>query len=143
MSRVIASPIHSSPPMTAPIAIPGATSRSVGASLSPSATTTIHDRFGSLRRQETLERSKVLHPVDNEDLRLLILENISQDAVSTFRAQGYNVDHFTRAMSEDELVEKIGAYHAIGIRSKTKITARVLKAATKVNNSATILKNTV
>ncbi|KAF9044608.1 hypothetical protein BDZ89DRAFT_943150 [Hymenopellis radicata] len=120
--------------MSAPIAIPGAASRLVGASVSPSATTTIHDRFGSFRRQENLDvaRSKVLHPVENEDLRLLILENISQDAVSTFRTQGYTVDHFTRAMSEDELVEKIGAYHAIGIRSKTKITARVLKAATKL-----------
>lgn len=36
-------------------------------------------------------------------------------------------------MPEDELVEKIGSYHAIGIRSKTKVTARVIKAATKVS----------
>jgi D-3-phosphoglycerate dehydrogenase len=35
-------------------------------------------------------------------------------------------------MSEDELVQKIGSYHAIGIRSKTKITERVIKAASKL-----------
>jgi len=35
-------------------------------------------------------------------------------------------------MSEDELVEKIHQYHAIGIRSKTRITERVLSAAPKL-----------
>jgi phosphoglycerate dehydrogenase-like enzyme len=65
-------------------------------------------------------------------MRLLVLENISQEAVQAFQAQGFHVDHYTKAMSEDELVEKIGTYHGIGIRSKTKITARVIKAATKV-----------
>jgi D-3-phosphoglycerate dehydrogenase len=75
---------------------------------------------------------KVLHPVQNGDLRLLVLENISQDAVEAFRAEGFRVDHYKKALSEDELVEKIGQYHGIGIRSKTKITERVLKAASKV-----------
>ncbi|KAJ6575046.1 hypothetical protein B0H19DRAFT_933054 [Mycena capillaripes] len=75
---------------------------------------------------------KVLHPVENVDLRLLLLENISQDAVAAFRAQGFHVDHHTKAMSEDELIAALPNYHAIGIRSKTKITARVIKAATKL-----------
>lgn len=79
-----------------------------------------------------IRQPKVLHPVDNEDLRLLLLENISQEAVKAFQAQGFHVDHSTKAMSEDELVQKIGSYHAIGIRSKTKITERVIKAATKL-----------
>ncbi len=83
-----------------------------------------------------IRQPKVLHPVENEDLRLLILENISQEAVKTFREQGFHVDHSAKAMSEDELVEKIGSYHAIGIRSKTKITERVLKAAGKVRDQS-------
>lgn len=61
-----------------------------------------------------------------------MLENISQDAVAAFRSQGYHVDHYTKAMGEDELIEKIGTYHGIGIRSKTKVTAKVLKAAKKL-----------
>ncbi len=63
---------------------------------------------------------------------MLLLENISQEAVSTFRSQGFQVDHYTKAWTEDELVAKIGEYHAISIRSKTKITERVLQHAPKV-----------
>ena len=98
--------------------------------LSSPTQTTLHDRF----RQDaaTIRQPKVLRPVDNDELRLLLLENISQEAVKAFTAQGFQVDHFTKSWSEDELVEKIGAYHAIGIRSKTKITKRVLQAASKV-----------
>lgn len=81
-----------------------------------------------------IRQPRVLHPIENEDLRLLLLENISQEAVLSFEAQGFHVDHATKAWSEDELVEKIGQYHAIGIRSKTKITERVIKAATKVRS---------
>lgn len=65
-------------------------------------------------------------------VRILLLENISQDAAQSLRNQGYHVDHFTKAYSEAELVEKIGSYQAIGIRSKTKITEKVLKAATQL-----------
>ena len=70
--------------------------------------------------------------MENEGLKLLLLENISIGAVKALQDQGWHVDHSTKAMSEDELVEKISQYHAIGIRSKTKITERVLKAASKV-----------
>ncbi|KAJ3763027.1 hypothetical protein EV360DRAFT_66582 [Lentinula raphanica] len=118
--------------MSSPIQIPG-TIRTVAASVSPT-TSNIHDRFASLHRQESLNvrQPRVLHPVENEGLRLLILENISLEAVNAFKAQGLHVDHHTKAMSEDELLQKIGSYHGIGIRSKTKITEKVIKAATKL-----------
>lgn len=67
------------------------------------------------------------------ELKLLLLENISQEAVDAFKKNGFQVDHFKKAWSEDELIEKIGDYHAIGIRSKTRITEKVLKYATKVS----------
>lgn len=117
--------------MSSAIAIPSA---HAAVSTSPIASSSLHYRM-LLRKDSVnfaIRQPKVLHPIDNEDLRLLILENISQEAVTAFRAQGFHVDHSTKAMSEDELVAKIGSYHAIGIRSKTKITERVLKAATKV-----------
>jgi D-3-phosphoglycerate dehydrogenase len=81
----------------------------------------------------SIRQPKVLHPIDNEDLKLLVLENISQGAVNAFESQGFQVDQYPKAMSEDELVEKIPQYHAIGIRSKTRITERVLKSATKAH----------
>ncbi len=101
---------------------------------SPASLSSIHDHFRNVRRHEQDgHQPRVLHPIDNEDIRMLILENISQEAVKAFRAKGFHVDHYTRAMPEDELVEKIGLYHVIGIRSKTKITSRVIKAASKVS----------
>jgi len=81
-----------------------------------------------------VRQPKVLHPIDNGDLRILLLENISLDAVKAFEANGWRVDHHRKAMSEDDLVQQISQYHAIGIRSKTKITERVIKAASKVPN---------
>ncbi|CAE7149302.1 unnamed protein product [Rhizoctonia solani] len=77
-------------------------------------------------------RPKVLKPFATEELRLLLLENISQDAVRAFTDLGFQVDFHKKAFSEAELIDSIGKYHAIGIRSKTKITSRVLKAATKL-----------
>ncbi|KAG0708799.1 hypothetical protein DFH29DRAFT_978994 [Suillus ampliporus] len=124
-------PYFQSLTMTAPLAIPSRSPRTVAASISPSSQT-LHDR---LRKQDSLaaiRQPKVLHPVENDDLKLLLLENISQDAVRAFQAQGFHVDHFKKALSEDELVDKISQYHAIGIRSKTKITERVIKAAHKL-----------
>jgi D-3-phosphoglycerate dehydrogenase len=120
-----------------PIPIANGSSQVVTISTSPrtsESSSTLHNRFrtGSTDGTYTIRRPKVLHPVENDDLKLLVLENISQEAVDAFRAQGFNVDHHTKAMSEDELVEKIPQYHAIGIRSKTKITERVIKAASKV-----------
>lgn len=120
--------------MSSAINIPPSSSPRSVVSASPT-TSSIHERMG--RRRDTLSNQnvrqpRVLHPVENEDLKLLLLENISQEAVQSFREQGFTVDHSTKAMSEDELVEKIGQYHAIGIRSKTKITERVIKAASKV-----------
>ena len=122
--------------MSAAITIPQSNPRPVGAvSVSPTATSPLHDRIrrkNSMAVGPNVRQPKVLHPIDNEDLRILLLENISQEAVGALQAQGWHVDHSTKAMSEDELVEKIGSYHAIGIRSKTKITERVIKAASKV-----------
>ncbi|KAJ7225574.1 hypothetical protein GGX14DRAFT_639692 [Mycena pura] len=104
---------------SSPIPIPVSASHAVAASASPSYTS-------------PKPGLKNLHPVENVDLRLLLLENISQEAVAAFRVQGFHVDHHTKAMSEDELIQILPSYHAIGIRSKTKITARVVKAATKL-----------
>lgn len=78
-------------------------------------------------------RPKALKPFAVGELKLLLLENISQEAVQTFRANGFQVDHFTKAWSEDELVAKIGSYHAIGIRSKTRLTEKVINHARNVS----------
>ncbi|ETW87421.1 hypothetical protein HETIRDRAFT_431764 [Heterobasidion irregulare TC 32-1] len=118
--------------MSNPISIPSRSSYGAGAvSVSPTYSS-LHERLRAAALSSNVRSPRVLHPIENEGLRLLLLENISQDAVRAFQAQGFHVDHSAKAMSEDELVEKIGQYHAIGIRSKTKITERVIKSASKL-----------
>ena len=118
--------------MSSPIAIPVPIPH--GSPVLPTSSPTFTDRFAIHRRDDGygIRQPKVLRPVDNEGLRFLLLENISQEAVEAFKAQGFHVDHSTKAMSEQELLEKISSYHAIGIRSKTKLTEKVIRAASKV-----------
>lgn len=61
-------------------------------------------------------------------IKVLLLENINVDAAEFLKKQGYEVDYQTRAFSEEELLQKLPEYHAVGIRSKTKITAKVIDA---------------
>ncbi len=68
-----------------------------------------------------------------EKINILFLENISDAAVKYFNDAGYsNVKKIKEALSEDDLIKVIKDVHLLGIRSKTKITAKVLKAATKL-----------
>lgn len=68
-----------------------------------------------------------------EKIRILFLENISDQAVKNFQLQGYSkVEKISKALTEDELVKEIKDVHILGIRSKTQITPKVLAAATKL-----------
>jgi len=68
-----------------------------------------------------------------EKIKILLLENISDKAVKNFTRNGYTqVEKLTKALPEDELIEAVKNAHLIGIRSKTKITSRVLEAAKKL-----------
>jgi D-3-phosphoglycerate dehydrogenase len=59
----------------------------------------------------------------------LLVEQIHSDAEEILRSAGFEVDALSRALDEDELVERIRDVALIGIRSKTHITQRVLDAA--------------
>jgi D-3-phosphoglycerate dehydrogenase len=84
---------------------------------------------------------RLLTPFDQGDIRILLLENVSQGAVDMLRQQGYQVDFHAKAWSEDELCDKIGQYHAIGIRSKTKLTAKVFRRAEKVCSAGAVARH--
>jgi D-3-phosphoglycerate dehydrogenase len=67
--------------------------------------------------------------IDQAKVRVLLLENIHPDAVSRLEAAGYQVESVRTALDESELIERISGVHLLGIRSKTKVTAKVLDAA--------------
>lgn len=65
-------------------------------------------------------------------MNVLLLENISAVAVEAFREAGHEVESHKTAFEERELVDKIKAVSILGVRSKTRITAAVLEAASKL-----------
>ena len=68
-----------------------------------------------------------------EKINILFLENISDKAVQRFRQNGYtNVKKLSGALSEEDLIKEIKDVHLLGIRSKSKITSKVLEAAKKL-----------
>src|SRR5687767_2138731 len=58
---------------------------------------------------------------------ILLLENIHPIAKEFLENDGYHVDLMPHAPTEDELIKLIPKYCALGIRSKTEITQKVLE----------------
>lgn len=68
-----------------------------------------------------------------EKIRILLLENIHDQAFKAFKDAGYtNIQRLPKALSEEDLIKEIKDVHLLGIRSKTQVTANVLKAAKKL-----------
>lgn len=68
-----------------------------------------------------------------QDIRILLLEGVSQSAVETFRTAGYSqIDFHEKSLPEEELKKRIAEAHFIGIRSRTQLTAEVLVEAKRL-----------
>jgi len=65
-------------------------------------------------------------------IKILLLENIHPVAVEALRREDFQIELLKGALSEDELREKIRDVHALGIRSKTKVTEKVLAEAKRL-----------
>lgn len=65
-------------------------------------------------------------------IKVLLLENVHQDAVDNLKEEGYRVEVIKRSLDENELIEKIKDVHILGIRSKTQVTKKVLAHASKL-----------
>ena len=64
-----------------------------------------------------------------QEIKVLLLENIHASAHQLFVGEGYHIETIPRALKEEELVERLAdGVHLLGIRSKTRVTARALEA---------------
>ena len=61
--------------------------------------------------------------------RALLLEGVHADAVVVLRDAGFEVDRRSGALDEDELVAAVRGAALLGVRSRTRVTRRVLAAA--------------
>lgn len=103
-------------------------SSSFGAGTSPL------DKPGPLQRRRTSIKENVrpLKPFSHHDIKILLLENINTIAIETLKSEGYQVEVLKSSLPEAELIEKIKDVNVIGIRSKTKLTAKVLEHASNL-----------
>jgi D-3-phosphoglycerate dehydrogenase len=65
-------------------------------------------------------------------INVLLLENVHPVAVAAMKAEGFNVETYSAAMTEEELCEKVKNISVLGIRSKTQVTAKVLENANRL-----------
>ncbi|KAI3651328.1 hypothetical protein MP228_004809 [Amoeboaphelidium protococcarum] len=102
--------------------------RVVRSSASNTSLSELHQRAVSGTSLKTAH-PKHLRPFNTKEIKVLLLENISQLAVNAFKREGYQLEFHTKALPEDILKQKIADVHVIGIRSKTQLTADVLSHA--------------
>ncbi|KAI8980454.1 hypothetical protein BDB01DRAFT_796467 [Pilobolus umbonatus] len=77
----------------------------------------------------TLPKNRVLRPFNTSEVKILLLENVNEAAITAFKKQGYQVETYAKALVGQELEDKIKDAHVIGIRSKTMLTKQVLEKA--------------
>ena len=65
-------------------------------------------------------------------IKVLLLENIHPSAHEIFRSETFHLETLPGALAEDELAARIEDVHVLGIRSKTRITDRVLTGARRL-----------
>jgi D-3-phosphoglycerate dehydrogenase len=87
------------------------------------------------RSPEVLDAAGVSEPTTSfpkDRIKVLLLENIHASAHELFRTEGLHLETLTTALTEDELVHRMEDVHVLGIRSKTKVTDRVLSGARRL-----------
>ena len=73
------------------------------------------------------------HSLAKDKIRVLLLEGVHENAVQDFQRSGYTqIEQLKVALDEAELIERIQGVHLLGIRSRTRITEKVLAAANRL-----------
>lgn len=67
------------------------------------------------------------------DIRVLLLEGISQTAVEHFQAAGYsNIEYHEKSLPEPQLAEAVSRAHIVGIRSRSQLTQPVFEQSRRL-----------
>src|SRR5690606_29803779 len=89
--------------------------------------------FAILRGHMAEASTPVPTSFPKSEIKVLLLENIHPSAHEIFGGEGYQVESVPRALKEEELVERLSdGIHLLGIRSKTRVTARALEAGKRL-----------
>lgn len=68
-----------------------------------------------------------------DKIKILLLEGVHPMAINLLKQAGYaSIESLPNTLTEDELAAKIKDVHVLGIRSKTKLTTKLLEKAEKL-----------
>ncbi len=68
-----------------------------------------------------------------EDIKVLLLEGVSQSALDVFHKAGYSqIDFHEKSLPDNELKQRIADAHIVGIRSRTQLTPELLEHAKRL-----------
>ncbi|OOG45208.1 D-3-phosphoglycerate dehydrogenase [Rhodanobacter sp. C06] len=68
-----------------------------------------------------------------QDIKVLLLEGVSRTAVEVFERAGYSqIEYHEKSLPEAKLLERIADAHIVGLRSRTQLTAEVLRHAKRL-----------
>ncbi len=63
-----------------------------------------------------------------QDIKVLLLEGVSQTAVESFRSAGYtNIEYHEKSLPEAELAARVAEAHIVGIRSRSNLTEKMFQ----------------
>jgi D-3-phosphoglycerate dehydrogenase len=79
-----------------------------------------------------LQKLPMKHSYPKSKMRVLLLEGIHPKAADALKAEGFSVESLSDALDESDLTEKIRGVSLLGIRSKTKVTKKVLRNADRL-----------
>jgi|TARA_B100000902_G_scaffold208077_1_gene198064 D-3-phosphoglycerate dehydrogenase len=65
-------------------------------------------------------------------IKVLLLEKLDKAAYNIFSNEGYDVETYDGSLEEEELIKKIQDISILGIRSKTKVTKKVIESANRL-----------
>ena len=71
--------------------------------------------------------------LDKARIKILLLEGIHPSAADSFRADGYTeIESHQKALPESQLLTALGGAYFVGIRSSTRLPARILEQAPRL-----------
>jgi D-3-phosphoglycerate dehydrogenase len=85
-----------------------------------------------VHRLRSLLKSMPKTSYPKDQIRVLLLENIHPEAVARFHNESFQVEALSTSLGEEELCKRIETVHLLGLRSKTRITGRVLLHARRL-----------
>lgn len=94
-------------------------------------TTSLAELFIDLipKRLPFMQQQSSAGTLAENDIKVLLLENTSQELIEIFNQQGYQAEWYNYLLTDTKLISIIGDVHILNIGPKTHLSANILRHA--------------